>query len=44
MTDSATTAPDGTQTAGNGPGGTQQPPGGHISQQEQEALAQPAGG
>jgi glucose-6-phosphate 1-dehydrogenase len=43
MTDSATTAPDGTQTAGNGPGGDQQPPGGHISQDEQEALAQPSG-
>jgi glucose-6-phosphate 1-dehydrogenase len=43
MTDSATTAPDGTQTAGNGPGGDQRPPGGHISQEEQEALAQPSG-
>src|ERR1700722_3583336 len=43
MTDSATTAPDGTQTAGNGPGGDQRPPGGHISPEEQEALAQPSG-
>jgi len=43
MTDSATTAQDGTQTAGNGPGRDQQPPGGHISQEEQEALAQPSG-
>src|SRR5260370_15226397 len=43
MTDSATTAADGTQTAGNGPGGNQRPPGGHISQEEQEALAQPSG-
>src|SRR3984885_10673789 len=43
MTDSATTAPDGTQTAGNGPGGDQRPPGGQISPEEQEALAQPSG-
>src|ERR1700733_12978779 len=43
MTDSATTAPDGTQTAGNGPGGDQLPPGGHISQEEQEALGDPSG-
>src|SRR3984957_4789606 len=43
MTDSATTAPDGTQTAGNGPGGDQRPPGGQISPEEQEALAQPPG-
>ena len=40
MTDSATTAPDGTQTAGNQPDG-EQPAGGHISQEEQEALARP---
>src|SRR5258708_15019111 len=42
MTDSATTAPDGTQTAGNQPDG-EQPAGGHISQEEHEALAQPTG-
>jgi len=44
MTDSATTAQDGTQTAGNElAGGQQATTGGHISQEEQDALTQPSG-
>ncbi len=41
MTDSATAAQDGTETAGTEPGG-ERPARVHISQAEQEALAQPA--
>ena len=42
MTDSAATAEDGTQTAGNEPGGPQ-PADGLLSEEEREALAQPTG-
>ena len=41
MTDSATAAQDGTQAAGDGPGAPG-PAGAHLSEAEQEALAQPA--